>query len=718
MKTLCITGVHSAELSYIEAIFVQAGMALPRPSQRNETLTISSWHDQIQSRIQEIARDQGPVELGRVWEQLASDLFVANLDQPVWGWSNVQSIALLDFWQAFDPQIRFVFVACSVQRYIAHALEAEDAFPPLKVLVQKWAAEHLQMLQFYHQYPQKTVLIDIDHCIDNPAGLLKVCEQNWKLGLSKVHFPSQTAIKFSAMTRFLSNELSQGDTQWQSLQDELLSSVTPIGTLWKQSTQLNINDVVRAYREPSPEVELLRAQLANAEQLNATLNAKNKEVDSARQQSSSSSDAIIKELQTKLANAEQQNTILTAKNKEADSARQHSSSSSDAIVKELQTKLANAEQQNTTLTAQHKEAVEESELLLLQLHQVQEELEHYFLKYQESKQLIEYAGQRWQRMLLRVPDYFDLQSAEVSAVPETSSEALNWCLKGLNAAGRQISELSLKTFVVGDVACLELPRRIGDEELFQRWPVAATSDDVLLVALFEDGTDPQLAQGLLQLGRSDWSLLQLIVSALISSLDTPSLSPCSDGVVIDQTPAALRTLQERLARVPAVFRFDALTLKREQVNPDYEHLWFHFQHVAIGQTRLLDFEFRVSCANVRPNSFGLFPKLEFPEASGRAAISEWFDEAYDDFGAKLELRFALPQSMDMAVWSRLSLSDQAFVRQLITQLPALLSELEGSGVKIKRGWSDWHELAKNMGNICDACTAVVKPKPKRVRVKK
>ena len=99
MKTLCITGVHSAELSYIEAIFVQAGMTLPRPAQRNETLTMSSWHDQIQSRIQQIAGEQGPVELGRVWEQLASDLFVANLDQPAWGWSNVQSIAMLDFWQ-------------------------------------------------------------------------------------------------------------------------------------------------------------------------------------------------------------------------------------------------------------------------------------------------------------------------------------------------------------------------------------------------------------------------------------------------------------------------------------------------------------------------------------------------------------------------------------------------------------------------------------------
>ncbi|MBK8386275.1 MAG: hypothetical protein IPL11_11705 [Candidatus Accumulibacter sp.] len=39
---------------------------------------------------------------------------------------------------------------------------------------------------------------------------------------------------------------------------------------------------------------------------------------------------------------------------------------------------------NQSLEAARKEALEENELLLKQLHQVQEELEHYFLKYQET----------------------------------------------------------------------------------------------------------------------------------------------------------------------------------------------------------------------------------------------------------------------------------------------------------------------------------------------
>jgi chromosome segregation ATPase len=60
-------------------------------------------------------------------------------------------------------------------------------------------------------------------------------------------------------------------------------------------------------------------------------------------------------------------------------------------LQQLQARMAQAEQTrekleaaNQSLQAGNKEALEENELLLKQLHQVQEELEHYFLKYQKT----------------------------------------------------------------------------------------------------------------------------------------------------------------------------------------------------------------------------------------------------------------------------------------------------------------------------------------------
>jgi len=788
MKTLCITGVHSAELSYIEAIFVQAGMALPRPSQRNETLTMSSWHDQIQSRIQEITSEQGPVELGRVWEQLASDLFVANLDQPVWGWSNVQSIALLDFWQAFDPQLRFVLVTSSAQRFIANALESGEAMPALSVLLEQWAAQHLQILQFYHRFPQKAVLVDIDHCIDNPAGLLKVCQQSWQLDLSKVHFPNQPAPTFSTMSRFLAESLSQTDKQWLPLQNELLSSATPIGTLWKQPSQIGIGDAVRAYRDEKPkviepsvstkELEQLRAAQSALTELQARTQELNTQLNDAHAQREQSA-AQLKDTQEQMKDTKEEVELLLAQlhqvqeelenyflkyqdskkdaesteatvkvlNNEKDALKAQldksladlkSSSSALSAAKsalneqqkraqELNTQLNDARTQREQLDAQlkdsqeqRKDTQEEAELLLAQLHQVQEELENYFLKYQDSKQELEVADMRWKRMLQRVPDYFDIGSVEVQCIEGVGTETLRWRLKGLEAAGRKLPELELTSFIVDGIAGLEIPRRMGEHKVIQRWPAVAASDDALVIAWIGDAqADDKLTETLRQLGRSDWDLIQVIITALITALNTPAMLKRGEGIILDYTPKALSNLQSKLGQMPSVFRFDELTLMREQVNHDYEHLWLNFRHVAIGNKRLLDFDFRISCANLRPKVFGQYPKLEFPETSGRAAITEWFDESYDDFGPKLELRFALPESMDMQVWELLSASDREFLETLVQQMPAFLSELETSGLKLKRGWDDWQQLVREVGRILKVGSdnlllkAVTPVKPKR-----
>jgi hypothetical protein len=733
MKTLCITGSSPSDLFFIETILTQAGMGVARAAQRDSNLTMEFWHSQVQSRVKEVAKESGPVELGRVWEQLASDLFVANLDQPVWGWSNVESLPVLDFWQAFDPQLRFVLVACSAQRYIADALESGEPMPSIGVLLEQWSSQQMQMLQFYHRFPAKTVLVDIDHCIDNPAGLIKACQQAWQLNLNKVHFPSQTARQFSTMTRFLAEGLSQADTQWQTLQNELWSSATPIGTLWKQSSQVDISAAVRAYREEKDRVDEKKTAMSALERIQhqdtltskAELAEHQKKIAELTNQLQASQaqlnalESIKPQLDSKTAelaklqkDLQESQAKVALTQKEKDQIKSQLDSKTAELAKlqkdlqESQAKSVSLQKEHENAVKHHQETQEEADLLLAQLHQVQEELENYFLKYQESKQELEAADMRWKRMLQRTPEYFDFESAEILSVESTDNESLNWRLVGLDAAGRSIPELKFKTFIEGGVASLELPRRVGDYNVLLRWPAVAAKDQTLTVAVVGDAkTGPKRAETLLQLGRSDWDLVRVIVTALIKAFDTPAMLQRGEGIIADKTPLALRALQGKLEQMPAVFRFDELTLKREQVNPDYEHLWLDFKHVAIGEKRLLDFDFRVSCANVRPKTFGEYPKLEFPEASGRAAISEWFDEAYDDFGPKLELRFSLPQSMDIQVWEQLSTSDRQFLTVLINQMPSLLNELENSGVQVKRGWEDWQRMTQEMRRILAICTA-------------
>ena len=105
----------------------------------------------------------------------------------------------------------------------------------------------------------------------------------------------------------------------------------------------------------------------------------------------------------------------------------------DALVQEK----AVAEQSATELMQQKQEAIEEVELTLLQLHQVQEELEHYFLNAQSAEQLA--AAQ--QDQLLRA------QALMARVLPEAAAQPL---VQGLEvevlppltpAAGVQIEAL-------------------------------------------------------------------------------------------------------------------------------------------------------------------------------------------------------------------------------------------------------------------------------------
>ena len=56
---------------------------------------------------------------GKLWEELAVDLFLAHLDTPAWGWGDHNTLRLLDFWRRFDKQTRFVLVYSSPEFAIA-----------------------------------------------------------------------------------------------------------------------------------------------------------------------------------------------------------------------------------------------------------------------------------------------------------------------------------------------------------------------------------------------------------------------------------------------------------------------------------------------------------------------------------------------------------------------------------------------------------------------
>jgi len=380
----------------------------------------------------------------------------------------------------------------------------------------------------------------------------------------------------------------------------------------------------------------------------------------------------------------------------------------------LQRKLATLEKEKTAFAdqrilldqklaghlQQRKEIEQENELILLQLQQVQEELEHYFLQCEDKQKELQNAENRWQNMLRRNPDYCDCDSIEMVSSDNAIGSTVHWRLKNLSTAGQSWSDLEFRTIVDLDMAGFVFDGQSANSVSLTRWPINAINQSELTIIPVGSGeVQQQRHETLLNLAISDWDLLRALPRLLERTLKQSPSDIIPTGFNVQPLLSGLIRLEEVIENFPEVLRFDRVSLRNEQVNPDYEHLWLHFDNLALGNKRYQDFEFRLSCGNVRPQHFGAYPKLEFPEVSGQAPFEAWFIEAHDDFGAKLELRFALPESMDLDVLHRLTESDRDFLFALIARLPAILATLQNTGAQLKRSWDDWINLANKIEQI-------------------
>ena len=110
------------------------------------------------------------------------------------------------------------------------------------------------------------------------------------------------------------------------------------------------------------------------------------------------------------------------------------------------------------------EVQEENELLLLQLHQVQEELEHHFLEHQKLQRENEGLQKRWMRLEERDPQYFDYESIYPVLVDTVSEKPrLDWRANEVIIEGKVTPQFLFTTFLRDGMPGIEVTTSEGDE---------------------------------------------------------------------------------------------------------------------------------------------------------------------------------------------------------------------------------------------------------------
>jgi septal ring factor EnvC (AmiA/AmiB activator) len=338
----------------------------------------------------------------------------------------------------------------------------------------------------------------------------------------------------------------------------------------------------------------------------------------------------------------------------------------------------------------HQDSTQENELLLLQLMQAQEELVEYYEQKGEFEKLYLAYKARWERLEKRLPNYLDFGAIDIVNVDGLSDiPTITWQVKDFAQAGVALSEFSFVTTLQDGHPGLGLLKD-GQPQAFVPKLLNTHKDHL---ATF------------LGLGTTEFRQLTAAIT-ILEHLDAGNWQGFEFPAQFDLNfwRPSIQLLIAQLKTLPALLRYDEVHLKRELINPDYEHLWLEFRGLSMGATHLKKFEIRLGAALVQPHGFSHYPKFEIPLIDGKTKpFDSWYAESHDHSGAKLELRFALDKNVfDVAVWSKLSEADRALLSRLIYAMPDALKRLEAQKVAIHRPWATWVNFAAGAVQVLES----------------
>ena len=357
---------------------------------------------------------------------------------------------------------------------------------------------------------------------------------------------------------------------------------------------------------------------------------------------------------------------------------------------ETKAKLEAKEKEIEKVKLSAQDHTKENELILMQLMQTQEELVEYFEQKGELEKLYQTYKTRCERIVKRMPqfrDFSELKITKVDGVSDTPS--VFWRISDLVGDGIESSDfdffINLKEGYPGIGLIID-----GLEQSFT---------PKLL------GLDKKQAGVFLSLGTKQFRMI-LSVAAIFDQLESSDwksfeLAPDFDLVF---WRLYIKILAAQIKELPLILRYDGVKLKRELINPDYEHLWLEFYGLNFGANYWNKFEIRLGAALIEEGAFSQYPKFEIPLIDGKTKpFDSWFEESKDDSGPKLELRFSLEKNVfDIAVWTRLSDADKAFMLRLIYAMPNALRALSDQKAMLHRPLDSWIDFATKAVKVMEA----------------
>ena len=441
MNKVSIVGHPACGLQQVEILLRQCGMQPPLPSRRDGMTP----HDIARALIKahqcepvDVATDEAtlsPIEVGPVWHGMALDLLLGNLDQPFWGWADPNTIYLLDYWRMLDPQIVFVLVYDQPRSSLRKWAEDQDCTEnatDLRKPLDNWSAYNGALLRFYLRHPERCVLVSVDQVHHMLDAYLQQMGQKLRppLTLSELRFDPQSfgvpslPAPLQATAHILGAASTDVATLWQvpQVEDYLIDEVlgrypeatqlyqelqsagslppnpringeTDAAPAWqaylrhRSTVARTLAHMVEIHERTAAQARDFLAQLKAVENTRLLEQREYEKIKGLVAKSDQEKSDLLLQLQLVQEELERQCAAKTSLSTQVDDLQSQNRVLLQAkeelleIRKKLEEELKDAAGQIVVTT----ENKDENELLLNQLHEVQEELERYYHENQRLK---------------------------------------------------------------------------------------------------------------------------------------------------------------------------------------------------------------------------------------------------------------------------------------------------------------------------------------------
>ena len=386
MNKILIVGHPQSGYLEVERLLRACGMASAQPSRREgfapEQIsdTLCRAHRAAPLHTLGQNREVEQIDVAPVWQGLAMDLMLGNIDQPLWGWADPKAVHLLDYWRALDPSLHFILVYDRPHSMITRGGLEEAGTLTRETLRQRldaWSAYNAALLAFHLRNPERSLLVHSEQVRQSAEDYLQQVR-------ARIDAPwKDRIVGVGVSTALLSNtevEDARPGAQPRLLADDIALGSDALSTFVAGSLLKDQLGCLSLYEEMQASASLpLEIELAQGEDPALGMEAWLSMV--AQQETLQNQHNLARQLQASRDQAEQ---LAHDRERLIDEERQLRAAEQQDMTRQL-TAL---QQERAQVEAAQADVQQENEMLLSQLHQVQEEVERNYLNGQQQAQRI------------------------------------------------------------------------------------------------------------------------------------------------------------------------------------------------------------------------------------------------------------------------------------------------------------------------------------------